>query len=218
MAKETYMQFVYNKIVGFEPGDPILIQTLGKELAEKYGIDYKKANANVSVVIKRIIKNGTIPALRCFAGGTYYLAKQTVFGETGINKEKLIRIRYLNGDNGYETGATIMHKIGLTSMMPAQRVIVSNIKKRTITDEKLDIVVKAPKTTVTRGNWKYLQFLDLLNIYDEVPIDIEEPYAVLCAFVKKHGLDYGKLLNIASLHYNTDTIIKLANVARNLEE
>ena len=214
MAKQTYTQFIYDRIALFGIGDPILVRELGNGIAVQYGMDEKKANAAAAVAMKRIIEAGTLPALRCFGKGIYYLAKPTVFGETGINKEKLIEIKYLNGDNGYETGATIMHKMGLTSLMPAERTFVSNnAQNRTKKDEMLDIIVKAPKTAITRENRKYLQFLDLLNIYDEVPVDAEQPYRILGGFIMANQLDYGRLLNIADLHYNYDTIIRLAHVA-----
>lgn len=214
MAKLTYTQYIQDRIACFGVGDPILVRDLGAGIAAEYDLDDKKANAAAAVAVKRIIEAGTIPALRCFGKGIYYLTKQTVFGETGINKEKLIEIKYVNGDNGYETGATVMHKLGLTSLMPAERTFVSNnTQNRTRRDEMLDIIVKAPKTAITKDNRKYLQFLDLLNIYDEVPVDADEPYVILGGFVQTNGLDYGKLLNIADLHYNYDTIIRLAHVA-----
>lgn len=214
MAKLTYTQYIQDRIACFGVGDPILVRDLGTSIATEYDMNDKKANAAAAVAVKRIIEAGTIPALRCFGKGIYYLTKQTVFGETGINKEKLIEIKYVNGDNGYETGATVMHKLGLTSLMPAERTFVSNnTQNRTRKDEMLDIIVKAPKTAITKDNRKYLQFLDLLNIFDEVPVDADEPYAILGGFVQTNGLDYGKLLNIADLHYNYDTIIRLAHVA-----
>lgn len=214
MAKLTYTQYIQDRIACFGVGDPILVRDLGTSIAIEYDMDDKKANAAAAVAVKRIIEAGTIPALRCFGKGIYYLTKQTVFGETGINKEKLIEIKYVNGDNGYETGGTVMHKLGLTSLMPAERTFVSNnTQNRTRKDEMLDIIVKAPKTAITKDNRKYLQFLDLLNIFDEVPVDADEPYAILGGFVQTNGLDYGKLLNIADLHYNYDTIIRLAHVA-----
>ena len=214
MPKLPYTQYVQNRVAAFGVGTPILVHDLGTDIAAEYGMDEKKANAAAAVAVKRIIEAGTIPELRCFSKGIYYLAKQTVFGETGIDKEMLIKIKYLKGDNGYETGATVMHKLGLISLMPAERTFVSNnTQNRAKRDEALGIIVKAPKTAVTKDNCKYLQFLDLLNIYDEVPVDADDPYAILGGFVQTNALDYGKLLNIADRHYNNNTIIRLAHVA-----
>lgn len=214
MEKATYMEFVLKQIYKYEEGFPILVRELGCKLAVEFGLDEKKANAAAAVAVKRILDAGIVPELRCFSKGIYYLAKKTVFGETGINKEKLIAIKYLNDDNGYETGVTIMHKLGLTSLMPAERTFVSNYaQNRTKKDDTLGIIVRTPKTRVTKENRRYLQFLDLLNIYDDVPVDAEEPYAILGNFVRNNSLNYETLLTLANRHYNSETIIRLARVA-----
>lgn len=214
MTQKTYTQYLQAIIVGFQAGDPILVNMLGRKIAAEYALDEKKACAAAAVAIKRIYDAGTFPELRNFGKGIYYLTKQTVFGEMGINKEKLIEIKYLAGNSGYETGTAMMHKIGLTSLMPAERVFVSNkAQGRTKKDKTLDITVKAPKVTIDEENRAYLQFLDLLNIYDEVPVDAENPYGILGNFVHERNLDYGRLLHLADRHYNGDTIIRLAHVA-----
>jgi hypothetical protein len=214
MNKLSYTQNVQDIIANIAVGYPIFVSELGKKLAAEYNIDEKKANAAAAVAVKRILDTKMIPALRCFGKGIYYLTKPTLFGETGIDKEKLIELKYLSGDNGYETGPTIMHKLGLTSLMPAERVFVSNkALNRTKRDEVLNITVKAPKVTVNKDNKPYLQVLDLLNIYDEVPVDADHPYHILSKLITTSRLDYRKLLLIADQHYGNDTIIRLAHVA-----
>jgi len=214
MTRQTYTQYVQSVISEFKTGDPILIRALGKKIATEYSLDEKKACAAAAVAIKRILDLRMIPDLRRFGKGVYFLTKQTVFGEVGINKEKLIELKYLAGGNGYETGAGMMHKIGLTSLMPAERVFISNkAQGRTKKDEILGITVRAPKITVNKNNMSYLQFLDLLSIYDEVPVDADDPFAILGRFIHKRNLDYGTLLHFADHHYNGDTIIRIAHVA-----
>lgn len=214
MARQTYTQYIQTIISEFKTGDPILIHALGKKIADSYHLDQKKACAAAAVAVKRIRDAGTFPELRCFGKGIYFLTKQTVFGEVGINKEKLIELKYLAEGNGYETGTAMMHKIGLTSLMPAERVFVSNkAQGRSRTDEALGITVRSPKVMVDKSNLSYLQFLDLLSIYDEVPVDADDPFAILGGFIHKKNLDYGKLLHFADHHYNNDTIIRLAHVA-----
>lgn len=142
------------------------------------------------------------------------MTKQTVFGETGINKDKLIELKYLKDGTGYETGAAVMHKLGLTTLMPAERTFVSNsAQHRAKRDDALGIVIRAPRIPVNKENRFYLQFLDLLNMYDDVPVDAEDPYQLLGRFVQARGLDYGTLLHLADTHYNGNTIMKLAHVA-----
>jgi len=214
MNKLSYIQFIKDAISGVAIGYPIFVSDLGRKLATEYNMDEKKATAAASVAIKRILDTKMIPALRYFSKGIYYMTKPTLFGETGIDKEKLIDMKYLSGDNGYETGLTIMHKLGLTSLMPAERMFVSNkALNRTKRDEVLNITVKAPKVMVNRDNKPYLQVLDLLNIYDEVPVDADHPYHIFSKLIETRSLDYRKLFALADKYYGNNTIIRLAHVA-----
>jgi len=214
MSRLSYTQHIQDLIADTAVGYPIFVSELGKKLAVEYNLDEKKATAAAAVAVKRILDNNLVPALRCFKKGIYYLTKPTIFGETGINKETLIELKYISGDNGYETGPTIMHKLGLTSLMPAERMFVSNkALNRTIRDEALNITVKTPKITVNKDNKLYLQLLDLLNIYDEVPVDSEQPYHIISNLIATSCLDYKILLAIADQYYGNDTVIRLAHVA-----
>lgn len=214
MKQLSYVQYVRNIIDGFHEGEPILIRELGRRIAAEYQTDEQKARLAASNAVKRIMQTDLIPSFRCFGKGIYYLAKQTPFGETGIDKEKLIAMKYLNGHNGYESGALMMHKLGLTSLAPKERVFVSNrAKTRIIRDANLNIIVKVPRTAIDRNNCDCLQFLDMLTIYDAQPVDANDPYEILHHFMQMKHLDYGKLLHIADRFYSEHTIIQLAHLA-----
>lgn len=214
MKQQTYIRFIQKTIDGFQPGEPILVRELGNRMAGAYGMDEKKAGAAAAVAIKRLIDADMCPNLRPFTKGIYYVTKDTVFGETGIDKEKLIELKYLKDGIGYETGAAVMHRLGLTTLIPAERTFVSNnAQHRAKRDDTLGITVRAPRTPVNRENRFYLQFLDLLNMYDDVPVDAEDPYLLLGRYVQTRNLDYGVLLHLADAHYNGNTIMKLAHVA-----
>lgn len=210
----SYILFVKNRIEAFAPGDPIFVSQLGEELSEAYKMEHKKACASATVAVKRLMDTAAMPNLRRFGKGIYFLAKQTVFGEIGINKEKLIEAKYLSNDNGYETGAFMMHKLGLTAWVPEERVFVTNrVQNRVKTDKSLGIVVRPSKVTIDKENRPYLQFLDLLSIYEEIPVDAENPYGILGGIVRTRGLDYGRLLYFADRYYDKNTIVHLAHVA-----
>ena len=214
MNQLSYTKYLQEIIADTAAGYPIFVSGLGKKLAAKYNLDEKNANAAAAVAVKRIFDAKANPTLRYFGKGIYFLAKPTVFGETGIDKEKLIELKYLSGDNGYETGLTMMHKLGLTTLMPAERVFVSNkALGRTKRDEALNITVKAPKIPVNKENKPYLQILDLLNIYGDVPVDADNPYHIFSRLIEANRLDYRRLLFMADQHYGNDTILRLAHVA-----
>lgn len=132
----------------------------------------------------------------------------------GINKEKLIELKYLKDGTGYETGAAVMHKLALLRLCrPKGHLfpIAHSTGPNGMTRWVLSFVRRG--IPVNKENRFYLQFLDLLNMYDDVPVDAEDPYLLLGRFVQARGLDYGTLLHLADTHYNGNTIMKLAHVA-----
>jgi hypothetical protein len=132
----------------------------------------------------------------------------------GINKYKLIADKYLADNEGYETGPAILHKLGLTSQMPKQRLLATNAAKGCMRiDKKLGVVVKLPKVKVTAENKAYLQILDVLDIMDDMPIDEKKPFLVIADHIKNQNLRYDRLLALASKHYNQKTVLKLAHTA-----
>ena len=177
-------------------------------------LDEAAAAAAVAVAIKRIQERNLIPELRRYQKGIYYRATQTVFGEVGINKEQLIADKYLLPNKGYETGLAILHQMGLTTQMPKERVLATN--EATICariDQKLGVVVRPPKVLVNYHNKSYLQILDMLDLLDQAPIDIENPYLVIDKYIRDQGLKYDTLLALADRHYKRQTILHLAHAA-----
>ena len=122
----TYMDFVENRIQGYDFGAPVYTSTLAQSMATEFQLSQKEASAAVAVAVKRLMDGNGMTELRFFQKGIYYLAKMTPFGETGINKEALIADKYLAGDSGYETGLALLHRMGLTTQIPAQRVFATN--------------------------------------------------------------------------------------------
>ena len=117
-------------------------------------------------------------------------------------------------DIGYETGLTILHYMGLTSQMPRERVLVTNVAKECMrTDKKLGVVIRPPKTPVTAENKNYLQLLDTLELLKKAPVDVEHPYEIIAEHIQRKGLQYKTLLAIADQYYNRNTILNLAHTA-----
>jgi hypothetical protein len=158
--------------------------------------------------------NHIIPNLRQYQKGIYYLTEQTVFGETEIDRNKLLAVKYMLPHNGYETGVLMLHKIGLTTLMPNERQIATNKAiNNTRRDNDLGVVLKKPHTHINAENKRCLQFLDILTLYNAAPIDAENPYQILGSFVRQYDLKYGYLLRLANRYYNDKIIRKVAEVA-----
>jgi len=210
----TYTEFICKQLNNFQTGQPIYTKNIAKELAQEYGLRQKEASAAVAVAFKRIMNGGDIPNLRFYQKGIYYITVTTPFGEVGINKERLIADKYLLPDNGYETGFTVLHRIGLTSQLPRERCFATNkAADCTRMDTKLGVLVRPPKTKINEQNKAYLQFLDVLDLMDKAPIDAEQPYILLANYIQRTGLRYEFLLSLADRYYNKKTILQLAHTA-----
>ena len=210
----TYTEFILEHIKQKRTGEPIYSADLAKELAAAFGLNNSGANAAVSVAMKRIIDRKTIAELRCYQKGIYYLAVETPFGETGIDKEAIIQRKYLAHDIGYETGLSALYRLGLTTQLPRERTIATNragdCQRK---DKDLDVVVRPPKVEITADNKRYLQALDVVDLIDRAPIDTADPYKLLARFMSRYKLNYHQLLALADRYYNKKTVLNLAHIA-----
>lgn len=213
--RKNYITFVSEYIENVPKGNPIYTGRIAGDMAEIYNITIKDASAATAVAVKRIMDGGLTPELRFYQKGIYYRTSATPFGETGINKERLIADKYLLPDIGYETGLTVLHHLGLTSQLPRERILATNAAKDCMRlDKKLGVVVKPPKTTVTAKNKDYLQILDALNLLEKAPVDEEHPYEIIAEHIQKKRLEYKTLLAIADQYYNRNTVLHVAHAAR----
>ena len=208
----TYIRYIHNYIEQQEQGAPIYISEVAKTVAEEFGIDRKKAGAVTSVAIKRIIDSCELADLRRYQKGIYYRTAVTPFGELGINREKLIADKYIYPDRGYVTGLRLLHLLGLTSQIPTEYMIATNIAKGGVRyDKRLGVAIRPPKTTISSDNKKYLQTLDALVLLDKGPVDVENPYVIMGKHIRQNGMQYEKLLCLADKYYSQETIIRLAH-------
>lgn len=210
----TYMEYVARYIDQQPMAAPIFTADISKKLEEHFQLLPNKAIAATSVAVKRIMDRKTIPALRFYQKGIYYKTAVTPFGEMGVDKEKLIAHKYLNPDQGYDTGGGLLYRLCLTTQIPNERLIATNAAQECVRrDEKLNVSICPPRTRITADNKAYLQMLDALEQMDHAPIDVEEPYQVLADHIQRLHLQYGTLLSLADQFYPQRTIIQLAHTA-----
>lgn len=210
----TYTEYIRELILQKPIGMPIYTNIIAALLAEKFNLKDKDAALATAVAMKRIMDSKLIPDLRFYQKGIYFRTVITPFGERGINKEKLIADKYLLPDNGYETGFTLLHDIGLATQIPKERVIATNMARDcTRMDKKLGVTIRPPKAEINAENKSYLQTLDALELLDKAPIDAEYPYSVIANHIHKLKLQYEKLLYLADRYYNKNTVIQLAHTA-----
>ena len=189
---------------------------ISHDLATAYGMDEKKAKAATAVAFKRILDNDNDSSLRKYKKGIYYRTEKTSFGEYGIDKKRLIQQRYLDGNTGYETGYKILHRLGLTTQMPSGTEIATNRAKEKRYDKELGVVVRPPKTIVSKDNLLYLKILDVMALMNKAPIDVNDPYEVISNYIEENKLDFTRLLGFASKYYGQEVLEKIAKTAERM--
>lgn len=210
---KIYISFIQDLILEKEIRKPIYISYLINCVTKEYDLTLEKATAAVSVALKRIMDANAIPELRFYKKGIYYRSVSTPFGDVGIDKEQLIKDKYLYDDNGYEGGLNLLNKLGLTTQMSNKRVLVTNKADNHFdADKELDVVVHSPKTVINKENKRYLMVLDILEQINDAPIYIEDPYRLIRDYINQLGLDYSKLFVLANNYYDKDTVTQLENI------
>lgn len=210
----TYMDFTRDLLEQVPAGTPIYTGWIAERMAVRFTLEPKEAAAATSVAVKRIMDMNLVPNLRFYQKGIYFRTVVTPFGERGIDRERLIADKYLLPDKGYETGLILLHRMGLTTQMPKEHVIATNMARECArTDKKLGVTIKPPKVEINTDNKRYLQTLDALELMDKAPVDAEHPYETIASYIIKHDLAYGTLLFFADRYYNKNTIMQLAHTA-----
>lgn len=210
MERLGYGEFIMNKISGIPYGQPFQTDIIAEAMAAEYAIPVHKAKPITNVTLKRLADKGQIERFR---KGVYYRAKQTVFGKAHPSTETLeAQLLIRRGDDiiGYETGVSLMNQIGLTTLVPKKREIATNAYRKNINDKY--IIARKPVITVNTDNFRYLQLLDVIRDLPKVPVDAENPKALLHAFAEKNVLDTVAALTYAKRYYPQKTLLNLVDV------
>lgn len=103
--------------------------------------------------------------------------------------------------------------------MPARVHFAFNkAKSYTVEDKILKVLISPPKIKITAENKRYLQILDLLEIFGKAPIEVEDPFRFMSDLIEKLGLEYKTLLYFAVMFYNREVLFRLVKVAQAEED
>jgi hypothetical protein len=116
---------------------------------------------------------------------------------------------------GYETGASVLNRLGLVTLLPKKIEIVSN-NYRAKLPKNCFIKTRKPTTKVNNKNWKYLQFVDVVANLPRFPIDAENPEELLENYIKQKKLDPMLLILTANSYCSKKTILKLVKLLASL--
>ena len=211
-------KLVLEYIEQYPEDEPIFIEDIKKYAIGQYEEDNKQENIlkNINVILNRLKNEGIIKAEY---KGVYYKPIISMFGAVPLNTNKLRKLKYLEDKDGnikgYIVGAKLFNKLGLTTLVPNVTDIVTNeCKYHKQYDEKLRTYITKPKIEITNENYRYLQFIDILDNKDNIPIDAPNADEILYRIIEECKLDFEKIIKYARETNNRKVLDKLFVIAR----
>lgn len=206
-----YKKLLVQYIDRLEPDQLILTAQLTRYIAKKIGRDEADVKKVVNVNMARLEKDGQIARLK---KGVYYKRIKTAFGYYTPNKEALFCKQLLYDEDdviGYETGLSMLNRIGLVSQMPKRKCIVTNLYTKRVPDG-IQVEIRKPSVNINRDNYRYFQILDIIKDLERAPIDAVRPEEVLKKMAETLGLDMDLLIFTARKYYGTKVLIKTIDI------
>lgn len=139
--------------------------------------------------------------------GIYYIkGTSRLKGSSTLSASEVARYKYIERNervNGYYSGYTFANQLGLITQVPYTIEIVSNFasaKCREIKMHNQKVMLRKPRTRITKDNSSILQLLDLLKDL-EIYVDDNKELAVerLAMYIKELGfkrLDIDKYISL----------------------
>lgn len=156
-------------------------------------IDLPVTDTNLRQMFKVLCDSGKITR---YDTGIYYMrGTSRLKGGTDLSASEVARYKYIsrnNQVNGYYSGYTFANQLGLTTQVPIMIEIVSNqasAKCREVSVRNQKIMLRKPRTKITKENCSILQLLDLLKDFEQyVDEDMDRAAVRISAYVKELGM------------------------------
>lgn len=211
-------KLVLEYIEQYPEDEPIFIEDIKKYVIQQCENDNKQERVlkNINVILNRLKNEGIIKAEY---KGVYYKPIISMFGEVPLNTNKLRKLKYLEDKDGnikgYIVGAKLFNKLGLTTLVPNVTDIVTNeCKYHKQYDERLRTYITKPKIEITNENYRYLQFIDILDNKDNIHIEAPNADEILYRIIEECKLDFEKIIKYARETNNRKILDKLFVLAR----
>ena len=198
--------------------EPIFIEDINDYVCEVYKkSDVIKIKKNINVIMNRLNNEKKI---KTFYKGIYYKPQKNIFGEMPLDKDKVIRKKYLEDKKGnikgYISGAKLFNKLGLTTQVPNITEIVTNeatgINK--YNNKKLNIIIKTPKIKLNNQNYLYLQLIEIIANKEKINIENKNYYEIIMKFIKENNLDFEKIIKYSRETKNKKVMDVLYEIAQ----
>lgn len=212
-------KLVHTYILSQNIGSPIFISDI-MHYVEEYACEERECpqvRKNVNVILMRLVKEDK--CLKRFGTGVYYRDEIEQTDKSGIDSIELIKRTYLEDKRGnvygYLTGEAYLQTLGLIENDPSEIVIATNEKRNgkvETTGMKFKLI--NPPTTVTTGNYRYLQILDLIK-NDLITGDNTQYNYTLSHHMDRYHLKVAKLIALAVDFYSQKVVLKVAEFINN---
>lgn len=191
--------------------EPIFIEEI-KDYFKFYIEDnFDKIFKNIYVYINRLVKDNKLVQ---FIKGVYYKPLIGTFGYKLLDVNKVINKKYIrdiNGEKGYLSGAYLFNKIGLTTQIPKEMLIVTNEcpNSNDYNNKNLGVTIRKPKIKINDDNYKYLQLFDVLINKDNIKVEVDNEKEIIYKFIKDNELELEKIFEYANKINNLKPIKRL---------
>lgn len=206
-----YKEILLRYLDGQEADQPILTSDVARYVAEKTDLPITDVKKAVNVNLARLEKCGRITRIK---KGMYCHRVKTAFGYYTPNKEDLFYRQLLyDGDEiiGYETGLSLLNRLGLVSQMPKRRCVATNRYGKRVPGG-IQIEIRKPVRKVDHTNYRYLQMLDAIRESENAPVDAERPEARIREMAEQLQLDLNLLIFFARKYYHSKTLLKTIDI------
>ena len=213
----SIFKLVFDYIDNYPKDEPIFIEDIKDYILQNIDAkDKERASKNINVILNRLKNEGFIKAEY---KGVYYKPVVTRFGEMSLDKNKVIDLKYLRDKKGnakgYIIGAKLFNILGLTTLVPNVTDIVTNeCKYHKQYDERLRVYINKPKIEINNENFKYLQFIDILDNKDKIHIEADDANDIFYKIIEEYNLDFEKIIKYARETNNKKIMDKLYILAR----
>ena len=197
--------------------EPIFIDEIKDYFQNFIKENFENIFKNIYVYINRMVKENKLVQ---YIKGIYYKPLKGVFGNKPLNINKVITKKYIidkNGQKGYYSGAYLFNKIGLTTQIPKEILIVTNEcpNANNYNNKKLGVVIRKPKIKINNDNYKYLQLFDILLNKENINIEVDNAKEIIYKFIEDNELELEKIFEYAKKINDFRPIKKLYDMGEN---
>lgn len=199
--------------------EPIFIEEIKEYFKRNITNNVDGVLKTINVYISRLVKeNVLVQVLK----GIYYKPLKGVFGYKKLNINKVINKKYIQDEHikGYYSGAYLFNKLGLTTQIPKDILIVTNEcpNSNDYNNKNLGVIIRKPKIEINDDNYKYLQLFDLLINKDNIKIEADNEKEIIYKFILENTLEMEKIFDYAKKIGNTKPILKLYELGDDTNE